>query len=57
MKLLHWGMTYGTVENHVSIYETDLPLDGYQLFMDEVQAISEERLMAYTKTIMVNSSP
>jgi hypothetical protein len=50
-------MTYGTVENHVSIYETDLPLDGYQLFMDEVQAISEERLMAYTKTIMVNSSP
>lgn len=54
VKLLKWGIAFGTVEELVYIYETDLPLAEYQKFRGAVTGISEERLFAYTKTTIVN---
>ena len=54
VKLLKWGIPFGTVEEGLFIYETDLPLAEYQLFRNDVTAISEESLVAYTKTTIVN---
>ena len=54
VKLLKWGIAFGTVEELVYIYETDLPLSKYQNFRGAVVGISEERLFDYTKTTIVN---
>jgi len=54
VKLLKWGIAFGTVEELVYVYETDLPLSDYQKFRGDVTGISEERLFAYTKTTIVN---
>ena len=48
------GIPFGTVEENVYIYETDLPLAEYQKFRGAVVGITEERLFAYTKTTIVN---
>ena len=54
VKLLKWGIPFGTVEEMLFIYETDLPLAEYQKFRGAVVGITEERLFAYTKTTIVN---
>jgi len=52
--MLQHGVPFGTVEEHVFVYETDLPLADYQLFRNDVAAISKERLVAWTNTTIVN---
>jgi len=54
VKLLKWGVAFGTVEELVYVYDTDLPLADYQKFRGAVTGISEERLFEYTKTTIVN---
>ncbi len=54
VKHLQHGVPFGTVEEHVFIYETELPLADYQAFRGAVTGISEESLIAYTKTTIVN---
>ncbi len=54
LKFLQSGYPLGTVEDALLIYETDLPLAEYDLFKNAVITISEESLIAYTKTIIVN---
>jgi len=54
VKQLQHGVPFGTVEEHVFIYDTDLPLADYQLFRNDVTAISKERYIAYIKTTIVN---
>ncbi len=48
------GIPFGTVEEWLFIYETDLPLAEYQTFRGAVMGISDERLFSYTKTTIVN---
>ena len=52
--LLQEGIPFGTVEEEVFIYETELPLADYQLFRNDVAAICKERLVAWTNTTIVN---
>lgn len=54
VKLLKVGIPFGTIEEFLSMYETDLPLAEYQKFRNAVTQIDEERLIAYTKTTIVN---
>jgi hypothetical protein len=54
VKILKWGIPFGTVEELLYIYETDLPLAKYQVFRGDVVGISDERLFDYTKTTLVN---
>ncbi len=53
VKLLKWGVPFGTVETHVYVYDTDLELAKYQDFRGEVVGI-HEGLFDYTKTTIVN---
>ena len=48
------GIPFGTVEEWLFIYETDLPLAEYQKFRADVMSISDERLFSYPKTTIVN---
>ena len=53
VKLLKFGIPFGTVETHVFVYDTDLELSKYQDFRGEVTSI-EEGYFDYTKTTIVN---
>lgn len=53
VELLVQGSPFGTVEDSVFVYETDRPLAEFQEFRDKVFNLGEERLMDYTKTIIV----
>lgn len=53
VKFLKHGITFGTVETHVFVYDTDLDLAKYQDFRDEVTSILEG-WFDYTKTTIVN---
>jgi hypothetical protein len=54
VELLKWGLPFGVVEDHVYIYETDLSPAGFQKFKGAVSAISQERLIDYTRSTIVN---
>lgn len=54
VKLLKMGIPFGTVEEALYIYETDLPLAEFQNFRNALTQIGNERLVAYTKTTIVN---
>ena len=53
VKLLKSGTSFGTVEQTVFVYETDLELSKYQDFRGEVTRI-ESGFFDYTKTTIVN---
>ena len=53
VKLLKAGIPFGTVEDHLYVYETDLELSKYQDFRGEITNI-EEGIFDYTKTTIVN---
>jgi hypothetical protein len=53
VKVLKWGIPFGTIETHVFVYETDLELSKYQDFRGAVTGI-EEDFFDYTRTIICN---
>jgi hypothetical protein len=53
VKLLKRGIPFGTVEENVFVYDTDLELSKYQDFRGDVANI-EEGFFAYTRTTIVN---
>jgi len=50
VELLKHTVPYGTVEQALYIFDTDIPLDEFQKFSQAIFAISEERLIEYSKT-------
>jgi len=54
VKLLKWGLPFGVIEDHIYIYETDLPIAEFQEFKGAVSSVSGERLWEYSKTTVVN---
>jgi len=52
VKLLASGNPFGTVEEQVFVYGTDIHLDAFQAFRTPVTSI-EPRPIAYTRTIQV----
>ncbi len=54
VELLRWGLPWGTAEDHVFIYETDMAVAEFQDFKGEVSRIDGERLWDYSRTIVVN---
>ena len=53
VKLLRWGLPFGVAEDHVYVYETDLPIAGFMEFKGAVSTVSGERLWDYSKTIVL----
>ncbi len=53
VKFLKWGIPFGTVEESLFVYETDLELSKYQDFRGEILSI-ESDLVEYTNTTIVN---
>lgn len=53
VKLLKWGIPFGTVETHVFVYDTDLELSKYQDFRADVSAIVPGAF-DWTNTTIVN---
>lgn len=50
VELLKDTVPYGTVEQRLCIFDTDIPLDEFQKFSQAIFAIAEERVIEYSKT-------
>jgi hypothetical protein len=56
VELLKDTVPYGTVEQRLYIFDTDIPLDEFAKLSNAIFAIAEERLIEYSKTTICHES-